>query len=375
MPDWARIHEDKKFRAGYLPLAFLSSLYGTAVRLRLKLFNKENARSLPGFTISIGNLTAGGTGKTPATLMLAEWAAAEGLNAAVLSRGYGGANKKATIVSDGVRILADPETVGDEACLLAQRLKGVPVVVSKNRYHGGLLAHNRFNSSFFILDDGYQHLALKRDLNLLLLDSLSPFGNGRLLPWGPLREPVSEIRRADAVILTRALELNDKGMAEFKKALVGVQLFRADHVPEGVIFPSGDQSYPPAFLKGRRVAAFAGIGRPESFRETLMGLGAEVSFFKPFPDHHPFTGDEIRSLIKEKNNAGADLIITTEKDWMRAASLFPEDQSAAYLTIRFDLMDDKERFFTMVREKFNNKKADECRPGYKHLKENHHALE
>jgi tetraacyldisaccharide 4'-kinase len=361
MPDWARIHEDKKFRAAYLPLALLSLLYGAAVRLRLRLINQENARSLPGFTVSIGNLTAGGTGKTPATRMLAEWAAREGLNAAVLSRGYGGANKVATIVSDGIRILEDPKAVGDEACLLAQRLKGVPVVVSKNRYDGGMLAHKRFGSIFFILDDGYQHLALKRDLNLLLLDSRNPFGNGHLLPWGPLREPVSEIRRADAVILTRAGSLRDGDKYQtdiLKKTLTGSHFFKADHVPERIVFPAGDESFPPAFLKGKRVVAFAGIGRPESFRDTLTGLGAEVPFFKAFPDHHPFTHDEIRGLIVEKNNAQADLIITTEKDWMRAAPLFPDGQAAAYLTIRFDLMNDRERFFAMVRERFINKKGE-----------------
>jgi tetraacyldisaccharide 4'-kinase len=361
MPDWARIHEDKKIRAAYLPLAPLSFLYGAAVRLRLRLFNQEKARSLPGFTVSIGNLTAGGTGKTPATQMLAEWAVREGLNAAVLSRGYGGASKTATIVSDGSRVLEDPKTVGDEACLLAQRLKGVPVVVSKNRYDGGVLAHKRFGSSFFILDDGYQHLALKRDLNLLLLDSLNPFGNGRLLPWGPLREPVSGIRRADAVIMTRANSMKDgdKEKADVvKKMMTGVQLFKAGHIPENIVFPAGDESCPPSFLKGRRVVAFAGIGRPESFRDTLMGLGAEVSFFKAFPDHHPFNADEVSGLIKEKMNNGADLIITTEKDWMRAAPLFPEGQAAAYLTIRFDLMDDRERFFAMVKERFTKKKGE-----------------
>jgi len=362
MPDWARIHEDKKFRATYLPLAFLSLLYGTAVRLRLRIFNKENAPSLPGFTVSIGNLTAGGTGKTPATRMLAEWAAGEGLNAAVLSRGYGGKKREATIVSDGVRLLAGPETAGDEACLLAQRLKGIPIVVSKDRYQGGLLAHKRFGSSFFILDDGYQHLALKRDLNLLLLDSQSPFGNGHLLPWGPLREPVSEIGRAHAIILTRARKLMNgdyDNAGGLKKMLMDVPLFKADHVPEGVVFPAKDQSFPADYLKGRRVAAFAGIGRPESFRETLKGLGAEVSFFKAFPDHHPFAGDEIRDIIKEKNNAGADMIITTEKDWMRVAPFFPEGQTAAYLTISFDLLDEKEGFFAIVRDSLNKKKAEE----------------
>jgi tetraacyldisaccharide 4'-kinase len=352
MPDWARIHEERRFKAASLPLLLLSLAYGALVRLRVYLVKGRKARSLPGFTVSIGNLTAGGTGKTPATQMLAEWAVGEGNNVAILSRGYGGANKKVTIVSDGASVLADPKEVGDEACLLARRLKGVPVVVSKNRYAAGLEAQNRFGSTFFILDDGYQHLGLKRDLNLLLLDTVSPFGNGRLLPLGPLREPASEIRRADAVILTRAGRLQDYGVQTdgLKKALMGKPFFKADHVPEKVIYISKNETYAPSFLKGKRVAAFAGIGRPDFFRDTLIGLGAEVLFFKGFPDHHPFTDDEIQCLINEKNNAGADLIITTEKDWVRVSALLPEDQPVAYLTVRFDLLNDSESFFAMVRE-------------------------
>jgi tetraacyldisaccharide 4'-kinase len=352
MPDWARIHEERRFKASSLPLLLMSLAYGALVGLRVNLVKGKRAMCLPGFTVSIGNLTAGGTGKTPATRMIAEWAFGEGYNVAILSRGYGGANKKVTIVSDGASVLADPKEVGDEAYLLALRLKGVPVVVSKNRYAAGMEAQNRFGSTFFILDDGYQHLGLKRDLNLLLLDTSSPFGNGRLLPLGPLREHVSEIKRADVVILTRAGRLKYDGVEPdgLKKALTEKPFFKADHVPEKVISLLKNETYSPSFLKGKRVAAFAGIGRPDFFRDTLIGLGAEVLFFRGFPDHHPFTADEIRSLINEKNNTGADLIITTEKDWVRVAALFPEGQPVAYLTVRFDLLTDRERFFAMVRE-------------------------
>jgi tetraacyldisaccharide 4'-kinase len=360
MPDWARIHEDRRIRASYLPLSLMSFGYEIAVRLRLNLLNYQKTEALPGFTVSIGNLTAGGTGKTPATKMIAEWAVKEGYKAAILSRGYGGANKKKVfIVSDGVNTLADPATAGDEAYLLANSLRGIPVVVSKNRHLAGLEAHNRFGASFFILDDGYQHLGLKRDFNLLLLDAASPFGNGWLLPRGPLREPVAEIKRADAVILTRAGALeNERDKTNgLKKELLGKPFYRADHVPEKIVFSLGGETFAPAFLKGRRVAAFAGIARPDFFRHTLMRLGAEISSFKAFPDHHSFTEDEIRNLIAEKNYAGAELLITTEKDWVKAAALIPEGQPAAYLTVRFDILNEKDRFFTMIREHIARKAA------------------
>jgi tetraacyldisaccharide 4'-kinase len=352
MPDWSRIHEDRKFRVSYFPLALLSFVYKAAVCIKHYLFDNKTVRALPDFTISIGNLTAGGTGKTPATQMMAEWAAREGYSVAILSRGYGGVKKeKVSIVSDGVNILMDSKEAGDEAYLLASKLKGIPVIVSKDRYLGGLEAHKRFGSSFFILDDGYQHLKLKRDFNILLLDAVSPFGNGRLLPLGPLREPISGIKRADAIILTRAgsvkYQLDKKdGLGE---SCADAPIFTADHVPEKVVYPSENKIYPPEFLRGKRVAAFSGIARPDFFRETLISLGAEISSYRAFPDHHPFTKNEIESLISDKQNTGADLLITTEKDWMRAAALITSGQAAAYLTIKFDLINEKERFFAIIK--------------------------
>jgi len=354
MIDWARIHGEKGFRASYLPLSFMSLLYGVGVRLSLKNNKTRDKLSLPGFTVSIGNLTAGGTGKTPATCMIAEWAQGEGYDVAVLSRGYGGKKKeRVTIVSDGKDILAGPEEAGDEPCLLAGKLPGIPVVTSKDRYLAGLAAHKNFGSSFFILDDGYQHLALKRDLNLLLLDAANPFGNGRLLPRGPLREPVNQIARADAIIFTRANFLtNGKDMGtEIKYLFQGKPVFMGDHLPVKVVFPFRGTSHDPDFLKGKRVMAFAGIARPDSFSRTLISLGAEILSFRHFPDHHPFTDYEIRTLIQEKVDKGAEFLITTEKDRMRAPDLISGDPCFSYLTIRFELSGEREGFFRMVGDK------------------------
>ncbi|MBN1626900.1 MAG: tetraacyldisaccharide 4'-kinase [Deltaproteobacteria bacterium] len=361
MIDWAGIHVDKGFRMLYLPLSLLSLIYGAGVAIRLKRARSGEKKALPGFTVSIGNLTAGGTGKTPATCMMAEWAKGEGYNVAVLSRGYGSKNReKLTIVSDGENVLAGPEQAGDEPYLMACRLPGVPVIIAKDRCLAGLTAIDRFKSSFFILDDGYQHLALKRDLDLLLLDAASPFGNGRLLPRGPLREPVSEAARADAVILTRAGSLTGgKGSDNDLGGLLNIKpLFMCEHLPDKVIFPAGKMKFDPSFLKGKRVMAFAGIARPDSFRDTLVSLGADIVSFRSFPDHYPFSGHEIKGLREERDKSGADFLITTEKDWVRASDMLSADVSALYLTVRFDFLSNKEGFFRMVNERIKSKKGE-----------------
>ncbi|MFC1533820.1 tetraacyldisaccharide 4'-kinase [Thermodesulfobacteriota bacterium] len=353
-PDWPNIHEEKRFNAMTLPLALLSLLYGLAIRLRLIIGKKKQKSALPGFVLSIGNLTVGGTGKTPAACMLADWALGEGHNVAVLSRGYGGSYKtKVFVVSDGHDIKAGPERVGDEPFLLARRLRGVPVIISKNRYQAGLIAHKKFGSSFFILDDGFQHQSLKRDFDIVLIDASTPFGNGHLLPWGPLREPVEQLSRADTIILTRSgrtsPEYNlDKVLREKSQ---GKPLFRGDHIPEKVVFPFKDITYDPGFLKGKSVMAFAGIARPELFKNSLVNLGAHLVSFRSFRDHHPFCPGEIRELDKEKKETGADYLITTEKDWVRLENIVPDYPELAYLKIRFTLLSEQEHFFRVIKER------------------------
>lgn len=358
LPDWSYIHTERRFHYGTAPLAVMSFLYGLGARLRLAAMKKRRKKELPGFTISIGNLTAGGTGKTPATIMIASWARAEGYNVAVLSRGYRGTyDKKVFVVSDGHDIKAGPDQAGDEPFLMARRLNGIPVLVSKDRYLAGLIAHERFGTDFFILDDGFQHLILRRDLDIVLIDASNPFGNGHLLPWGPLREPIKQLQRADAIVFSRYGSSHSAYDEEkdMKERLEGKVLFRADHRPEKVVFPFKGSAYGPEFLKGKRIAAFAGIARPEAFRETLISMGADLVSFTGFKDHYVFSVDDFRGLIAEKERRGAEYLMSTEKDWVRLEGLIPGYPDMAFLEIQFTFVSGREEFFDMVRERYKNR--------------------
>ena len=355
MMDWNKIHYQKRISALTPGLASLSFLYWAAVRLRLLAYPNTKKKSLPGFVVSVGNITAGGTGKTPAVMTIAQWAASEGFHPAVLSRGYGGKRKKAvTEVSDGKRLLARPAEAGDEPYLMALKLPGIPVIVSPDRFHAGLLAHKKHGANFFILDDGFQHISLKRDLDLVLVDSRRPFGNGHLLPWGPLREPLHHLSRADAFILTRADAASEDtaGAAEeFLSRRFHKPVFLSRHRPERIVFPSERKEYNTRFLEGKRVTAFAGLARPDVFRETLTGLGAEVVWFKAFRDHHAYAPGQLRLLIREKARTGADCLITTEKDWVRIEGALKESPDLAYLSIRLAITEGEEKLRRLIRER------------------------
>ncbi len=335
-------------------LGFFSSLYGLGLKLRFYAHKGIKKQSLPGFVLSVGNLTVGGTGKTPATYMLARWASEEGHRVTILSRGYGRGNQNKTLeVSDGKEILAGPEKTGDEPFLLAKNLPGIPVIVSKKRYEAGLLAHNKYDCDFYILDDGFQHIALERNLDLVLMDASNPFGNERLLPYGPLREPIEHLNRADAFILTRfSGESSDrKSMAKLKERFPGKPVFWSDHIPERVVLPIKNEAYDADFLEGKRVVAFAGIAKPEKFKETIINLGAEPVFFKGFGDHYDFQTFDILKLIAQKESLKADFILTTEKDWVRMTDALSEYPDLAYLTIKMAMFYEEDKFFQWIREK------------------------
>lgn len=354
-PFWSKIQQNKNLGLWSAVLAPFSILYDMGVRIRLSAYRRGllKRRSLPGFVVSIGNLTTGGTGKTPAVIMLAKWASNEGYKAAVLSRGYGGQYKGDILeVSDGSAIKADPLESGDEPYLLAKKLTGIPVVISKKRFKAGLFAHKKFGCNLFILDDGFQHMELKRDMDLALMDASNPFGNGRLLPWGPLREPADQLGRADAFIITRFNENNsgDKIVSFLKEKFPSSPIFYGDHLPEKVVFPYSNEVHEPEFLKGKRVLAFAGIARPEAFRETLIRVGADLVYFRGFKDHYKFKRDEIQALIQIKEKRGADYLVTTEKDWMRIASFASIYPDIAYLCIQFTLLSGKDDFFRMIKD-------------------------
>ena len=345
--DWSKIHEQDKFTPAVLPLAALSFLYGLGVKLRMR--GAPLKKVLPGFVLSLGNLTVGGTGKTPAAAMIAEWALEQGYKPAILSRGYGRKSQQKVLeVSNGKAVLSSPAESGDEPYLLAKKLKRVPVVISKSRYEAGLLTQEKHGTDFYILDDGFQHIALEKDLDIVLLDATRPFGNLHLLPWGPLREPVHHMERADAFMLTRSGEGSTAILLDFlSKKFPGKALFRSRHLPEKVVFPRSWKTFGPAYLLGKRVAAFCGIARPEHFRDTLKKLGAEIILFKAFRDHHPYSRAEIEEMILSAKSA--DCLMTTEKDWVRVENLGVHDDKLCFLTIKFELMAEREGFFNMVK--------------------------
>jgi len=330
-------------------------------------------KCLPGFVLSIGNLTAGGTGKTPAVVMLARWAVSQGLRVAVLSRGYGSQGHEDVFeVSDGHGVSADVHMAGDEPSLIAKTVLGSPVIISRSRHRAGMYAYEKFGSDVFILDDGFQHLQVERNLNLVLMDATDPFGNGHLLPWGPLREPLNQLRRADAFILTRFNRGNnavgrgsvtertveedsshvvtpaEKTFSFLKERFPSKPVFYADHSPDEVIFPATGEAHDAGFLKSRRIVAFAGIAHPEYFEELLAALGADVVEFKGFRDHYVFTRKDLDHMIHAKDSGRADYLLTTEKDWMRIAAFAPPYGDLAYLRIRFSLLPDPDGLFRMI---------------------------
>ncbi|MBI4413521.1 MAG: tetraacyldisaccharide 4'-kinase [candidate division NC10 bacterium] len=306
-------------RAG---LRVASWVYGTGVAARTAAYRWHLLRRhrLPCPVVSVGNLTAGGTGKTPCVVCLARLLQERGWRPAILLRGYGRRGGTGLLVaSAGQGLLVPAPEAGDEASLLAEILPGTPAILAADRVRGAGVALSRCGADLLILDDGYQHLRLHRDLDILLLDARSPFGNGALLPRGLLREPPAAAGRADLVILTRTDQARDlDGIeADIRRLNRGGPLLRAVHRPVSLVRLTDAMRLPPSALAGQAVAALSAIGSPEAFEATLRGLGASVVAALRFPDHHRYREDELERAGREGRVAGATLLVTTAKDRAR----------------------------------------------------------
>jgi tetraacyldisaccharide 4'-kinase len=333
-----------------------SQVYQLAVKLRVCLYDREvlSQNSLPCKVLSIGNITVGGTGKTPMVSYVANLLKGFGLKVAVISRGYGGhAQRLGGIVSDGMTTLIGPEASGDEPQLLASKLKGIPLLVGKDRYRAGKEAISRFGANVLVLDDGFQHLALKRDLDLLLMDSTRPFGNGHCIPRGLLREPVSQIKRASAFVLTRwAGDSHLDGQRSILEAHApGRPVFRCRHVPEALFVAGQKQPIDLNTLKGQRLFAFSGIAQNESFRDTVSGLGGNIVGFLEFSDHHRYVRRDIEFIWKGATAHRIDSVITTEKDLVNMGTNMPSTLPLLVLGIGISFGDDTEAFTTYLKTK------------------------
>jgi tetraacyldisaccharide 4'-kinase len=294
-------------------LAPFSFFYSLIARIRAWCYARGifRQRTLPGAVISVGNLTVGGTGKTPMVLAIAERLAGEGKRTAILTRGYRGARDYK--MGDSATGSGVPQS--DEVALFRERLAGkVQLGVGANRYKSGAILA-RHGIAWLVLDDGFQHLKLRRDADVVLVDATDPFGGGRVLPAGRLREPVSALRRAHIVVITRSVRVSSPAIEAIIRRHTDSPIFYASTRLECVLrIPRLDVSLPAQDWPRARFLAFCGIGNPCAFFEDLGNWGFQVAREHSFPDHHVYTAGEAAGLEQEAADCGADGLLCTEKD-------------------------------------------------------------
>jgi 3-deoxy-D-manno-octulosonic-acid transferase/tetraacyldisaccharide-1-P 4'-kinase len=347
---------------------------------QLKILKKS---SLNTFVISVGNITTGGTGKTPFVQFLASQLQQKGKKVAILTRGYR-RNSSNHLTIQPFNDLTDisPDEVGDEPFLLSKNTNGIPVVVGKNRVNSGLKAKQEFGTDIFILDDGFQYQRLNRDLNIVLIDNTDPFGNGHLLPGGRLREPISSLKRADLFILTRTDIVSNfhhetrnsrfgrispaspsGGHHDIQRTLHSINpdapILEAIHNPidvkkiptptlNQVQGETQNESHPLSWLEGKKIIALSSIGNPAAFEETLEGLGAVVIENIRFRDHHRYTSRDLERIGKKAKLLGAEAIVTTEKDEVRLVNVkFPMDQKNVHNSNPSNPLNPLNNFYTL----------------------------
>jgi len=336
----------------------LAYVYEGIVVLRLRLYEWRLSRvhALGCQVISVGNLTVGGTGKTPIVEKLARRLSDGGRRVAILSRGYksrplpfpqrlrnriaalGGEDAKVApprVVSDGSRLLLGSDLAGDEPYMLAKNLRNVVVLVDRDRVKSGLHAIRKFGADVLLLDDGFQYLPLKERLDVVLVDRESPYGSGwedgaprgNLLPRGMLREPRRHLKRADLLVITKC---DGSDLAELKADLRKhnrhAPFVECSHAPRYLEDLRTGERKPLDILKGQKIGAVSGIARPESFEAGLRALGAEIAYSRSFADHHRYAGPEIVNALARSKGRNARFVVTTEKDAVR----FPEIPLADY---------------------------------------------
>ena len=333
-------------------LFVLSLVYARLVQLRLFLYRKRilRERALGCLVISIGNLTVGGTGKTPVVEKFARALQIGGRRVAILSRGYksvakpskrswfdrlrGVAPDPPRIVSDGQSLLLDSLTAGDEPYMLANNLKDVIVLVDKDRVKSGLYAIREMKADTLLLDDGLQYLHLKHRLDIVLIDRQAPFGNELLLPRGTLREPPRNLRRASYIFITKSTgEPNDELIARIRRYNRTAEIIECSHQPLYLQDVYTGEQLPLGRLIDTYIGSFCGIAAPESFEDGLRKLGARIELAKRFADHHRYSEAELQSFINRCLRRDVDMIVTTEKDAVRFPRLTKPEVPIYFLRV------------------------------------------
>ncbi|MHB8482365.1 MAG: tetraacyldisaccharide 4'-kinase [Nitrospiria bacterium] len=334
------IRPEGGWRVLFFFLYLASFLYYALVKIRIFLYARRILKTyvLPKRVISVGNITVGGTGKTPTVLALARFFNENGMKVAILSRGYGRKNNRAVlIVSDGHHLLSSPSAAGEEAYFLAKELKGVIVAVGKNRYKTGRILLTRYKIDLFILDDGYQHLKLRRDTNILLLDSNSPFSNRFLLPRGGLREPLSSIKRASLILLI-SKDKNDKKATPIlnERPFNTIPKYDVHLAPKSFYNPLTSEEYKIEKVYGKTSLIVSGIANPKSFRTMVERCQVQVIRELVFPDHHFYQPHDIEAIEDIARSRKVDFIITTDKDAVKLTPYLKNEIPMIILKLEFE---------------------------------------
>ena len=348
MPASARVKMRQSWEHGVSPaarlgLGALSLGYRGVLGLRSLLYEAGvfKSRGLQCPVIAIGNLTLGGTGKTPAVELAVRTLQEAGIEPGIVSRGYGRRGSGTRVVSDRQSLRLDAKSSGDEPFLLARRLPGVPGVVGEHRFRAGRLCLEQFRVQALVLDDAFQHRTLRKDLEVVLLNGRAPWGNGRLFPLGILREPLTALGRADLVVVTRSPDADafQRILTVIRQHNPATPVVKGEYEPVECWEIHASGSVGPEDLEGRKLAAFAGIAHPPDFRSTVERVGVTVTRFTEFPDHHWYKEEEMLRLAREALESGAEGLITTEKDWVRLSNLSLPSLPLWVLQIRLTLGD------------------------------------
>ena len=327
-----------------------SYLFYGIVRVRLFLYSRNfflQSTRLDSLVIVVGNLTMGGTGKTPVVERLARELQTKGKKVGILSRGYKSKDDKLSdihagtkVVSDGRHVLLDSEEAGDEPFMLAHNLPGIVVLTDKDRVRAGKFAIEEFGVDVLILDDGFQYLPIKADMNLLLVDQLNPFGNHKLLPRGILREPVRHLSRASYVLVTKSeIEPQLELLETIRKYNKQAEIIRCAHKAKVFRQVNGEEEQKLSFLFDRHVGMFCGIASPRGFEQLIHRMSGELRYKKRFLDHHRYSEDELERLFQQAKNAGVEIMITTEKDAVRIPKEFKPVIPLFYLRMEIEIVE------------------------------------
>jgi tetraacyldisaccharide 4'-kinase len=322
-----------------LALAVLSLFYAIAVFIRNRLYDFSilRKRKVNAAVISIGNITTGGTGKTPLVAYLGNYFTSRGITAAILTRGY----------------KALKNDFSDEPAMLVKACPKAKVMVNPDRATGAEKAISEYGAKLLIVDDGFQHRKLARDVDIVAIDATIPFGKGKILPAGLLREPVSSLKRADAVVITRINQTQPENIGQIKSRISAVNpdivFATAVHKPIYAKLMK-DQRISLEQLAEKKVYAFCGIGNPDSFFQTLEELALNIVGTRVYNDHHSYTDSDIEAICRQGRYQQADMIITTQKDWIKTALLCMEkfDIPIAHLAVELEFIDGRQEIINLI---------------------------